>query len=228
MKTTIFLQSLFLFPLIGLAVIARSAWVKILALLAGLGMSSACNADATKPKTEVDDPNAMVECYKQVAVTETIMKDARWAHSDLIADWATAERAILAYANADDVRYDELQPKIATAQQAAVSAKPIVAAGLLSQPAYDLAISILNEWHADTAMSYSGVKCYKRMAPPPAVSDTSSRLYSLQKLQAHGRIDDKVLAQAKDGMKTSLTASLSGKQSAELADFLLDLLGFAQ
>lgn len=228
MKTTIFLQSLLVLPLIGLAVIARSAWVKILAFMAGLGMSSACNAEGAKPRAETGDPDPVVECYKQVAVTEPIMKDSRWAHSDLIADWATAERAVLACATADDVRYEELQPKIVAARQAATNAKPIVGAGLLSQPAYDLAISILNEWHADTAMSYSGVKCYKRMAPPPAVSDTSSRLYSLQKLQAQGRIDDKVLAQTKEGMKSSLTTALSSKQSAELADFLLDLLGFTR
>jgi hypothetical protein len=228
MKTTIFLQSLFLFPLIGLAVIARSAWVKILAFMAGLGMSSACNAESAKPSAETGDPEAMVECYKQVAVTETTMKDSRWAHSDLITDWATAERAVLSIAVKGSIVYDELQLKITAARQAATAASAVVDTKLLSQAAYEMAVKVMDEWHADIALSSGSVKCYKRMAPPPAVSDTSSRLYSLQKLQAQGKIDDKVLAQAKDGMKSSLAASLTSKQSAELADFLLDLLGYAQ
>jgi len=228
MKTTMFLSSLFLFPLIGLAVIARSAWVKVLAFLAGLGMSSACNADGTKPKAEADDPNSMVECYKQVAFTSTIMSNPRRAHSDYIADWATAERAILAYANGGGANFDEMETKIAAAQQTAISAKPIVTTGLLSQPVYDLAVSILAEWHADMATSYSGVKCYKKKVTPPVVEDSTSRLMALGRLQSQGKLTSEALAQAKEGMKSSLTASLSVKQSAELADFLLDLLGFAQ
>jgi len=217
-----------LMPILAVGYLGRSIWTGVLALLAGMGMSSACNADGTKPKAEADDPNAMVECYKQVAVTETIMKDSRWAHSDLIADWAIAERAILTYANGGVADFDEMETKIATAQQAAVRAKPVVTSGMLSQPVYDLAIGILNEWHANMAMSYSGVKCYKKAVTPPMVEDSSNRLSSLVRLQAQGKLTAEALAQVKEGMKTSLTASLSSKESAELADFLLDLLGFAQ
>jgi hypothetical protein len=215
-------------PVLAVAFVGRTVWTAVLAFVAGMGMSSACNAENTKPYAGSGDPEPVVECYKQVAVSPTIMQDPRWAHSDLIADWAMAERAVLACATAGDVRYDDLQQKIVTAREATTNAKPIVVAGLLSQPAYDMALRVLDEWHADTAMSYSGVKCYKRMAPPPAVADTSSRLDLLSRLQARGQLSDEAVDQARESMKSYLTASLSAKQSAELADFLLDLLGFTQ
>jgi hypothetical protein len=228
MKTSIILQTLFIFPLIGLALVARSAWVKVLAFVAGLGMSSACNADGAKPRADNGDPDSMVECYKQVAVTPAIMQDPRWAHSDLVADWAMAERAVLAYAETGEDNYDELEKRITTARQAATNARPIVTAGMLSQKEYDLAISILGEWHADMAMGTGGVKCYKRMAPPPVVTDSIHRLSMLLSLKEQNKLTGEAVAQAKEEMKSTLTKSLSKAESARLSDFLIDLLGITQ
>jgi hypothetical protein len=210
--------------IVGITFWGRSLWAGLLAVLAGLGVVQARNAggDDNPPV----NPEMMVTCYSEAVMPRNAMWDSRWENSQVLNNWAEAERLILSYAAGGERDFDRMNGFIKAAQEAATYAKSAVAAGVLSQQAYELAQRALAEWHADMATSYSSVMCYRRAVPPPAIEDASNRLLSLSRLQMEGKISMVAVEEASDCMRSVLDDSYSSAVSAETAAFLMDLLGF--
>jgi hypothetical protein len=209
------------FLLVGLVIWARGIWAGVLALLAGLGVVQARDGDETPV-----NPEMMVTCYSEAVVPYNAMRDPLWENSQVLNAWAEAERAIINYAETGESNFDVMNGFIKNAQQAAANAKSAVGAGLLSESAYELATAVLNEWHADMALNYSSVRCYRRAVPPPAIDDASKRLFSLSKLEMEGKISMVAVAEARDAMREVLDDSYSVIVAKETSAFLMDLLGF--
>lgn len=209
---------------VGIAFWGRSIWTGVLALLAGLGVVQSRNAEGDDYPPV--NPEMMVTCYSEAVVPHNAMWDSRWENSQPLNNWAEAERQILSYAGSGEGNFDRMNGFIKVAQEAAANAKSAVAAGALKQESYELAVRTLAEWHADMAISYSSVMCYRRAVPPPAIEDASNRLFSLSKLQMESKISMVAVQEARDGMRVVLDETYSNSVAAETSAFLLDLLGF--
>jgi hypothetical protein len=217
-------QILVLIPLIGVVFAARTVWMGVLAVLAGLGVVSA--------RTEADpgdrDTSEMVKCYVKVPIKQSLMQDARWVDSDLLNKWAEAERNVIKCLMVGQTGYDMLEDMVEHASRAGEVAQTVVAQGLLSGEAYGMAREVLDEWHADMVTGYGGVKCYDRSPTPPVVGNVANRLSTLVSLRKQGKITTQAVDEVEAGMESDLKGTESAAVTDELSSFLVDLLGYNQ
>jgi hypothetical protein len=207
-----------LLPVLAISFITRSIWTGVLAILAGLGVVQARNASA-------EEPSKYVTCYAKPR-DPVYFNKAEWQNSSAMVNWARAERAIITYASYKKDNFTEMNKLISTARTAYHSAATEVGNGLLSKEAYDMAGEILAEWHKEMALAYTSVECYEATMIQPTINDVSGRLFTLQQLSMEGKITPAAVEQAEQSIKESLGAELSSKASAELAQLLVELLGF--
>jgi len=223
MKSSVW-QIMVLIPLIGVVFAARTVWMGILAVLAGLGVVSARSEGDTGDR----DTSGMVKCYVKVPVKQSLMQDPRWADSDLLNKWAEAERNVVKCLMVGQTGYDMLEDMVEHASRAGEAAQTVVAQGLLSGEAYGMAREILDEWHADMVTSYGGVKCYDRSPTPPVVGNVANRLSTLASLRKQGTLSSQAVAEVEAGMEQDLKSVQSAAVADELSSFLIDLLGYNQ
>lgn len=222
MKSSLFWQLLVMLPIAGVAFAARTVWMGILAVLAGLGVVSARSESDSSER----DTSGMVKCYVRVPVKQSLMQDARWADSDLLNKWAEAERNVIKCLMVGESGYDMLDDMAMSAGQAGMEAEKVVTQGLLSGEAYGMAREILDEWHADMVTSYGGVKCYDRSVTLPYVGNVANRLSTLASLRKQGKITAQAVDEVEAGMEQDLKGVQSTAVADELSSFLIDLLGY--
>jgi hypothetical protein len=231
MKNLHYISLILLFPLITLAFYARSLWTSLLALLAGIGLSTCRAADGnptpvTGSQSAPKDAPPQVLCYRQPAPKPVFTNDS-WDSSPEMREWAEAERSVRWYvAGGERKDYDPLGKRIETAQAAYAAAKTAVEQGLFSQGAYDMAGKVLSEWHRDLALNYTSIKCYEAVMVNPEVEDINGRLMALERSVLAGNLSADTKAQAEAGIRQSAGGSLKPAEAKELASLLLQLLGF--
>lgn len=216
-------QLIVLIPIIGVVFAARTVWMGILAVLAGLGVVSARSESDPRAK----DTSEMVKCYVRVPIKQSLMQDARWADSNLLNKWAEAERNVVKCLMVGESGYDMLDDMALRAGQAGQAAQTVVAQGLLSGEAYGMAREILDEWHADMVTGYGGVKCYDRSPTPPVVGNVANRLSTLASYKKQGTLNSQAVAEVEAGMEEDLKGVQSAAVADELSSFLIDLLGYS-
>jgi hypothetical protein len=222
MKSSLLIQLIVMLPIAGVVFATRSVWMGVLAVLAGLGVVSARSADNPSER----NTSEMVKCYVKVPVKTNLMQDPRWADSELLNQWADAERNVIKCLLVGQTGYDMLEDMVDRANRAGEAAQTAVTQGLLSGEAYGMACRILDEWHCDVVTGYGGVKCYDRTVTPPMIGNAANRLSTLASLRKQGTLDSQAVAEAEAGMAGDLKDVKSPALADEVSSFLMDLLGY--
>ena len=210
-------------PLAMAGYFARSLWTSILALLAGFGMVQA-RCDKPGSASDPTKPEPMVTCYEQVSYKYFV--ESEWDASLTMQAWAQAERDVLAYARSGAGDFTVLKKKIDTAESAYTVAQDNFDKGILRRDVYQAAGDILQEWHAEIAISSTNVECYQKVSVPPMVVQVNQRLLALNQLVKDGKLSATASTEAQAGIKQSLGQSLSPEAADQLSRLLMELLGF--
>lgn len=222
MKHLFIILPLLVLPVVGLTLASRWIWTTVLGLLAGMGMACAKQTDNQKSQSN----ERMVTCYEPMPMP-SVLEGTPWAYSEEMEAWANAEHGIIDMLRGKgkaSLQYDDLQKLITAAELAGRSAKVVVDRKQLHPDTYTMAMEVLINWHRDVAITTTAIKCYEKMVTPPYIDDINSNLMTINQLQAEGKLDDKVVAQVKAGIKERLGKETKPEVAEELSLLLVSLL----
>lgn len=208
-----------LIPIIGITLAARCIWTAAMSFLAGMGLANAKDTHYTKTLPE----DEMVLCYERVEPPSSLI-GTPWANITEMENWANAEHRILYLVKSNNVNHDAVQDWVEQAENAALAAKSVVNRRELSADTYQMALKVLQEWHADIITSKTLVSCYDRAGSLPYIEDVSQQLMHLEQLMEDGKLDSKALEEIQEGIRKRLSKDINPETSKELSLLLVNLI----